>query len=126
MEKEYRGLHVEDVETIHCIVKAFMGPEIELDIARSREEFFERLALHRYDFMILDGHIPGWLEADYLADIRQHCRVPFFVFSGCHLRELEGFAAAGARGIFEKINGPKPLRDAVLDLLKKSSLDAIS
>ncbi|MDG4867838.1 response regulator [Guyparkeria sp. 1SP6A2] len=65
-------LHVEDDGDLHQVIRNMAGERFDIDLARSVREARERVALKRFDVVILDLGLldgSGW---DLLPEIRKH------------------------------------------------------
>ncbi|MEO7558083.1 MAG: CHASE domain-containing protein [Gammaproteobacteria bacterium] len=65
-----RVLHVEDDADLHQVIRAMIGGRFDIDLATTLSEARTRMALERYDVVILDITLPDGSGWDLLAEIR--------------------------------------------------------
>lgn len=83
-----RVLHVEDDPQLHQVVRAMAGERFDIELATSLREARARVALERFDAVILDLGLPGESGWDLLPVI--HARQPdtrVIVLSGTELTD---------------------------------------
>lgn len=109
-----RGLHVEDCYLTYRLVQGVFRTQAHVQLAESREKFLSVTPRVQYDFMIVDGDIPGWPLQQYVADLKGVEAVPIFVFSGNSYRRLGLLGEIKPQGVLRKEDGPQVLLETVL------------
>lgn len=109
-----RGLHVEDCYLTYRLVQGVFKAQAHVQHADSREKFLSVAPRVQYDFMIVDGDIPGWPLEPYVADLKAIADIPMFVFSGSPCRRLGLLSEINPVGVLRKEDGPQVLLEAVL------------
>ncbi|MDP3866118.1 MAG: CHASE domain-containing protein [Rhodoferax sp.] len=66
-----RVLHVEDDADLHQVVRAMVGKRFDFELATTLQEARARVALERFDVVILDLSLPDGSGWDLLPEIRQ-------------------------------------------------------
>lgn len=107
-----RVLHVEDDRDLHEVVRAMAGDRFDFELATSLREARARVALERFDVVILDLGLPNESGWDLLPEIRAqqpHTRV--VVLTG---GELSGDHAGRVDAVLRKSQvSPRQLLDAI-------------
>lgn len=67
-----RVLHVEDDQQDHLVVSSLVGGQLDFELVTSLREARARVALERFDAILLDIGLPNESGWDLLADIRTH------------------------------------------------------
>ena len=67
-----RVLHVEDDADLHQVIRRMVGRRFELELATSLRKARERIALERFDVVILDLGLPDGSGWDLLPEIRTY------------------------------------------------------
>ncbi len=85
-----RVLHVEDDEQMHAVVRSMAGEHFDFELATTLREARARVALERFDVVILDLTLPNESGWDLLPDL--HARQPdtrVVVLTGAEMSELD-------------------------------------
>jgi signal transduction histidine kinase/DNA-binding response OmpR family regulator len=67
-----RVLHIEDDREVHEVIRSMAGGRYDFELATTLREARARVALERFDAVILDLGLPNESGWDLLADIRSH------------------------------------------------------
>jgi signal transduction histidine kinase/DNA-binding response OmpR family regulator len=116
-----RVLHVEDDRDLHAVVRAMAGDRFDFELATSLREARARVALERFDVVILDLGLPNESGWDLLPEIRAqqpHTRV--VVLTG---EELSGDHAGRVDAVLSKSQvSPRQLLDAIDSRLPEDNI----
>ncbi len=116
-----RVLHVEDDRDLHEVVRAMAGDRFDFELATSLREARARVALERFDVVILDLGLPNESGWDLLPEIRAqqpHTRV--VVLTG---GEISGDHAGRVDAVLSKSQvSPRQLLDAIDSRLPEDNI----
>jgi signal transduction histidine kinase/DNA-binding response OmpR family regulator len=110
-----RVLHVEDDEELHAVVRSMAGGQFDFELATTLREARARVALERFDVVILDLTLPNESGWDLLPDL--HAQQPdtrVVVLTGGELSELDSHRVdavlrkghVSPRELLDAIGGP--------------------
>jgi DNA-binding response OmpR family regulator len=110
-----RVLHVEDDTGLHRVVRAMAGDRFDFELATTLREARTRVALERFDVVILDLTLPNESGWDLLPDL--HARQPgtrVVVLTGAEMSELDSHRVdavlrkgqVSPQELLDAINGP--------------------
>jgi len=89
-QRHPRVLHVEDDSDLHQVIRAMIGRRFDFEIATTLAEAWARVALERFDVVILDLTLPDGSGWDLLPEIRaRQPEARVVILSGSDMTEAE-------------------------------------
>ncbi len=83
-----RVLHVEDDSDLHQVIRAIVGGRYDFELATTLREARNRIALERFDVVILDLSLPDGSSWDLLPEIRaQQPEAKVVILSGAEMTQ---------------------------------------
>lgn len=114
-----RVLHVEDDADLHSVVRAMAGERFDFEPAATLAVARHRLALERFDLVVLDLSLPDGSGWDLLPLLRQLQPPPrIIILSGSELTAAE--SASVEASLLKSHVSPRALLDALSERIAKS------
>jgi DNA-binding NtrC family response regulator len=108
MRQSYRVLLVEDDDSLRCVLSEFLASHgWEVGATASAAEAMSMAWRQRFDFSILDFHLPGMTGLDLFQQLASVRPLPSILMSG--LASAEEAAAARQAGFFTFLRKPLEL-----------------
>lgn len=116
----FKILHIDDDEWPQELIKAHTGTfttPTEVVFATNEKETLDNLRNFKYDLIILDGNIPGWVN--HVAEVRSHTDTEIVMYSSESSAKMKSYLNSGAKQAFNKgPEGTKALIEYVRSLIK--------
>jgi len=115
-----RVLHIDDDAWPKELIKAHLGmfnTPTEVVFATNEKEALDNLKNFKYDLIILDGNIPGWVG--HVAEVQNYTATEIVMYSSESSDKMKKYLSSGAKQAFDKgPEGTKALVEYIRSMIK--------